>query len=335
MAKERFSWLIKRKSFVQLVGAEYHLLKKSGSNSILKFYIAAVIIVLILLLTICSIFYATEMLFRIPQVEALLAGFISLLFVFIYIFLLNTFSKQVLIDKKEKEEISWWKKIRLANIIRIGFVAFMAFLIAKPVEIFVFRERLGAKVEAYKSAMFNDYRGKIESLNNTDVQKIKQSLAFYKEQLSNYHSQAISEEIKHLTNQLSAIQISQTDNLHVAKQRIEQSDFLLYRIQTVSHYALSWMICASIIFLFLIPGFLIYSISTNDTYYKLKHDWERRLISEEHSAFCKWYTEIFKENFNLDRTCYSVFEDPPFNEIRKAQPSFQSQSDFTKKFSGE
>jgi len=95
------------------------------------------------------------------------------------------------------------------------------------------------------------------------------------------------------------------------------------------------MICASIIFLFLIPGFLIYSISTNDTYYKLKHDWERRLISEEHSAFCKWYTEIFKENFNLDRTCYSVFEDPPFNEIRKAQPSFQSQSDFTKKFSGE
>ncbi len=32
MAKERFTWLIKPKSFVQLIGAEYHLLKKSGSG---------------------------------------------------------------------------------------------------------------------------------------------------------------------------------------------------------------------------------------------------------------------------------------------------------------
>lgn len=335
MSKERYTWLIKRKNFIQLIGAEYHLLKKSGSNSIWKFYIAAVLILLILLLTICSIFYATEMLFHIPQIEVLLAGFISFLFVFIYIFLLNTFSKQVLADKKDKKGISWWEKIRLANVLRMGFVAFMAFLIAKPVEVFVFREQLEPKVEEYKSSMFNSYRKKIESINDPDIHKIQHALSFYKIQSLKYTSSAINDQIKNLDNQLSEILSNQASNLTVAKQRIENSDYLIFRIQAVSHYALSWLICVIVILLFLIPGSLIYSISTNDIYYKLKQDWERRLISEEHIAFCKWYTAIFKDKFNLDRTCYSVFEDPPFNERRKAQPSFQIQSDFIKKFSGE
>lgn len=334
MAKERFTWLIKRKSFIQLVGAEYHLLKKSGSNSILKFYIAAVTIVLILLLTICSIFYATDMLFHMPHVEAPLAGFISLLFVFIYIFLLNTFSKQVFADKKI-EEIPWWKRIRIANIVRVGFVVFMAFLIAKPVEIFIFRQRLEPKVEAHRLTMFKSYKGKIESLNNTDIQKIENSLALYQRQYQNYTSPAIDQQIQKLKSQLAVIQSSQVNNFYTAKLRIQASDFLLFRIHTVARSPLSWLICAVTIILFLVPGFLIYSISNNDTYYKLKHDWERKLISEEYNAFCKWYTEIFKENFNLNRTCFSIFEDPPFNEKRKVQPSFQTQSDFLKKFSGD
>jgi hypothetical protein len=334
MAKERFTWLIKPKNFVQLIGAEYDLLKKSGSGSLVKFYIAAIIIALILLLTTCSIFYATEMVFRVPQVSVLLATFISLLFVFIYIFLLNTFSKKVFADRK-KEELHWWKKIRVTSIVRIGFVAFMAFLIAKPVEIFVFRESLEVKVELHKNAIFNSYRQKIESLNNADIQKIQQNLASYQSRSLTPSSLAISEQIKKLNNQFSEIQLSQANNFKIAKQRIERSDFLLYRIQTVSQSPLSWLICGTVIFLFLAPSFLIHSISTNDIYYNLKHDWERKLISEEYSAFCKWYTEIFKENFNLNRTCYSVFEDPPFNEKRKAQPSFQTQSDFLRKFSGE
>jgi hypothetical protein len=249
--------------------------------------------------------------------------------------LLNTFSKQVLADKKEKGKMAWWKRIKIANVVRIGFVVFMAFLIAKPVEIFVFSERLEPKVEVHKNIMFNNYKKKIESLNNIDIQKIQRSLAFYKDMVSIHPSQVISDQIKNLTNQLSEIQTSQTQNFGIAKQRIERSDFLLYRIQTVSHYVLSWLICAALILLFLVPGFLIYSISTNDTYYKLKQDWERRLISEEYNAFCKWYTDIFKENFKLDRTWYSVFDDPPFNERRKTQPTFQTQSDFLKKFSSE
>ena len=333
MAKERYTWLIKRKSFVQLIGAEYHLLRKSGSNSIWKFYTAAVIIVLILLLTIFSIFYASEMLFHIPEVEVLLAGFISFLFVFIYIFLLNTFSKQVLADKKEKA--AWWKRIRIANIVRIGFVVFMAFLIAKPLEIFIFRERLEPSVNKYKSSMFTSYKTKIESLNNADFQKIRQSLTFYKDQFSKYPSSSIQDQIQNLEDKLAGIQSSQSNNFKVAQQRIERSDFLLYRVQTVSKYTVSWLICAVVIFLFLIPSFLIYSISTNDTYYKLKQDWEKGLISEEYRAFCKWYNQIFKEKFNLERSRYSVFEDPPFNTRRKPKPSFQTQADFTKKFSGE
>ncbi|MEI9910467.1 MAG: hypothetical protein WDO71_12855 [Bacteroidota bacterium] len=158
---------------------------------------------------------------------------------------------------------------------------------------------------------------------------------FYRSRYQKYATPAINERIQNLNIELSEIKASQADNFAVAKLRIERSDFLLYRIKTVSHYPLPWIICTAMIILFLFPGYLIYSISNNDTYYKLKHDWERKMISEEYSAFSKQYTKIFKESFNLDRTSYTVFVDPPFNEKRKEQPSFQTQSDFLKKFSGE
>jgi len=334
-ARMRFTWLISPKSFIQLIGAEYDILKKSGSVSLLKFYIAAVAILVILLISACSILYAMELLFHMLHVELVLAIFVSLLFVFIYIFLLNTFSKNIFKPDEGKDEKTWYRKIKLSDIIRTGFVVFMAFLISKPVEVFIFQNKLTDKVKTHRVEILSEYNHQLEKLNNKDIRQLQTSIVFYKKQAINYPSPMLLQQIAKLSGKISDIKNKQAVEMQHASIRVEKSDFLLFRIKEVGKDPISWAICAGMIGLFLLPGFLIYSISATDAYYKLKREYEVSMVLEEHRAFEDLYTDIFKQTYQLDRIYYTKFLDPPFNNVPKPKPTFQSQNDFFKKYSSD
>lgn len=331
-ARKRFTWLISPKNFIQVIGAEYDILRKSGSASLLKFYIAAVVIFAILLISACSILYAMELLFHILHVELVLAIFVSLLFVFIYVFLLNTFSKNIFKQKEDKGAKTWYQKFKLSDIIRTGFVVFMAFLISKPIEAFIFRTELTEKVKAHRVEILGEYNQKLERLNGKDIRQLENSIALYEEQVS-YPSPMLLQEIAKLSTRISAIKNKQKAEMQQAGIRVDRSDFLLFRINEVSKNGIAWVICAGMIGLFLLPGFLIYSISATDAYYKLKREYEISIVLEEYQAFEDLYTDIFKQSYQLDRIYYTKFLDPPFNSKPKSNPTFQTQSDFFKKYS--
>lgn len=333
MATKRFSWYISRKSLIELIGAEYHVLRSSGSTALPKFYIAGLAIVVILLLSIGSIFYAMELLFHMVHVELLLSSFIAALFIFIYIFLLNTFSKRRPTDKEMAPAQKRWRGINLTDIVRTGFVAFMAFLISKPLEVYIFRHSLEKEVQKHRGSLLSGYKARIDSLNAPEIGKISRSLAFYEKQYAAYPTPIIEEQTNKLKNELARIQSIQQNNFYQAQSRIDKSDFLLFRIQKVSRKPASWLICLLVTVLFLLPGFLVYSISTDDAYYKNKQARERKLVNIEYKAFERWYTEIFKEYYLLDRSFYTVYNDPPFNTERKKPPVGGSQADFLNKFS--
>lgn len=331
--RKRFTWLISPKSFIQLIGAEYDILRKSGSASLLKFYIAAVAILIILLTSACSILYAMELLFHMLHVEFALAVFISLLFVFIYIFLLNTFSKNIFKADESNDKKLWYRKIKLSDIIRTGFVIFMAFLISKPVEVFIFQHRLSERVKSHRVKILSDYHQQLEKLNNKDIQQLQRSISFYEKQLINHLSPIFHEQIKKLSDRILDIKKKEAVEMQRAYIRVEKSDFLLFRIKEVGKNPIAWAICAGMISLFLLPGFLIYSISATDVYYKLKREYEVSIVLEEHRAFVELYTDIFKQAYQLDRIFYTNFLDPPFNNKPKPKQTFQSQKDFFKKYS--
>ena len=176
--RKSFTWLISPKSFIQLIGAEYDILKKSGSASLSKFYIAAITIIVILLISICSILYAMELLFHMIHVELILSIFVSLLFVFIYVFLLNTFSKNIFKPNHDKKQNVWLRRIKLSDMIRTGFVVFIAFLISKPVEVFIFQNELMEKVKVHRLDIVSKYNEKLSKLNGHDILKIESSITY-------------------------------------------------------------------------------------------------------------------------------------------------------------
>lgn len=331
-SKDKYAWLISPKSFVALIGAEYKLLKQSGSKAIVKFYVASVTIVLIFLLSFLSIMYAMELLFHLLYVELLFSLFFSLLFVFIYIFLLNTFSKSL--HKKVSVVQAKWG-LSLSNLIRAGFVAFMAFLIAQPTAAYLKRTQLDQLVSAHQRAMLDSYAATLQSLQHQDVVRINTAIAKYESQLTLYPLPALQEAVSKMQAELASLHRVRQRNIDKAILKIASSDFFLYRVSIMSRLPVVWFISLLFILLFLLPGWLIYSVSKDDAYYRLKKEQEEAQITRAFQAFEKWYVDIFYQRFQLRLRYYSVFEDPPFNQVRKAKPSYQSQHDFLLKFTDE
>ena len=117
-----------------------------------------------------------------------------------------------------------------------------------------------------------------------------------------------------------------------ARRKVGGSSFFLYRIQVGTHHVQSWLLTAFIVLLFVLPGYLIYSISSDDAYYALKKAYEKNIIVQGYNSFELQYKHIFKKDFGVAVEVFSRFEDPPFKHIRKIPAAPGTMDDFLKKY---
>lgn len=305
-------------NFVKLLGEEYHLMRDAGV--LRRFYISSLVIIIILLLTGISITYALDLLFHVITIEITLAIFFGLLFFCIYIFLLNTFAKE---NRKQRGILN------LSNIIRAGFVAFMGFLVAQPLIILLYTNALSPAVENYKQEILTEHAAKIEDLASKEATSLVNKWNYYDDQKKRFGTPAYDKELVKIGDRLKKIHNKTTDLQRIAQQTIDRNSFFLFRVQTVNRrYPLAWLLTSLIVLLFLLPGYLVYTISSQHIYYIMKKAREREIIS---TAF-QLFGDRYKTMFNEQLTIFSRYEDPPFNTVRKQQPVAASIADFFQKY---
>lgn len=303
---------------VKLAGGDYRLLLRSGPVVTRKFFQASVCLLLVLFLTTFSVFYGTDLLFHIWQVELLLALFMSALFGCIYLFLIITLSKST----------RQGRLFNLANCVRMGFVVFMAFLVSKPVEVFFFSGMLDHKVAVYKTGLLTRYERQIDSLTAAERTATIYTIGQLQHQIDLYPDVHIRQDMQQLQQGLLRMEGERKVYVELATRRIDRSDFLLYRIQQLSYRPWAWVVCLIIVVLFLLPGYLIYSIPLTDPYYRLKDEAENTIVREEYADFRQRFAALFKNNWGLTVEPYTGFEDPPFNTIRIQQTPALSNDEF-------
>jgi hypothetical protein len=314
------SWMVKPKSFIRLLGADYNLMRQSGNAVLFKFYTSSFIICLIALLSFFSVRYAIELMFHDSFVEILLSTFLSALFLLMYIFLINTFTKNV----QHKTILS------ISNITRTGFVIFMGFILSKPLEVYLFKNQLEKDVIAHKEKLAKEHEVQIKSiyagtlLNLNNQKRDLQSLN---------DRQSFNQEIEAVDLRINSLQDEETNLIDASKSRIDQGTFFVFQIKKVSSsYPLSWLFCLGFVLIFLLPGFIIYSISKENTYFKLKHDFDKKLITIGWLDFTRKYTQLFKNKYELAIEFYTKFEDPPFNTKLNETPPHKNATDFHIKY---
>jgi hypothetical protein len=312
--------MVSPKSFVRLLGAEYNLMRDAGVLT--RFYVSSLLIVLIMLMTWVSIDYAIDLLFHSIVVEILLAIFFCLLFVCIYIFLLNTFAKE---NRARKGGMS------ASNIIRIGFIAFMAFLIAQPLVILFYASKLSPAVEEYKRNLLTIHSDKMNALVKAEILNLTSRQNYYLDQKVKFGVSVYNDQLIKIGSAIKLIQEKIDSYERDAGQTIDRSSFFLYRIKKVSKkYPWSWLLTFFIMLLFLLPGYLVYSISSQDEYYQLKKAQEKILIQDAYHSFI----ERYKMLFNGQVPVFSRYEDPPFNTVRKQITAPESMAQFIEKYPG-
>jgi hypothetical protein len=116
---------------------------------------------------------------------------------------------------------------------------------------------------------------------------------------------------------------------YAAQQTIRRNGFFIYRVKKLNReYPFSWLLTLFIILLFLLPGYIIYTISSQHEYYQLKRDQERKMVMAAYSVFATNYKTMFNDQVSI----FSRHEDPPFNTIRKQSPVPASMTDFLQKY---
>jgi hypothetical protein len=311
-------WMFSPNSFVSLLGAEYHLMSDAGVLK--RFYISALLIIIILLLTLTGIYYALDLLFHALVIEIILTIFFCLLFLGIYIFLLNTFAKENRVQKGI---------FNTSNIIRIGFVAFMGFLIAQPLIIMLYAATLSPVIENHKHTILYEHTVKIDGLMKDEMATLSNEQLFYTNQKVRFGTTAYDKYLDKIADKMEKMRMKTMILKQTAQQTIDNNSFFLFRVQNVNrNYSMSWLLAFLIILLFLLPGYLIYSISSQHEYYQLKKAREKELVVISYKLF----TERYKTMFHEQVTIFSRYEDPPFNTVRKQPPVPASMTEFLQKY---
>lgn len=324
MASKRHVSFLSRKSIVSLIGIDLDVLEETANNNFKKFTLTGLLVIAIFVISFASVFYAFELMFKMWYAEVLLSIFFGLMFFNIYIFLIQTFSKEVLPASLK------FKFFNLSNIFRIGFVLFLGYLIAQPIKIFFLRKPLDNQISGYKELLFKQSNKNNEAIYSEDLIRLKnaktQYVSFSKNDEINKYLLEIDESINEMEQNINQ------SNIDISK-KLEGSNFITKRIEYANNYKVSKLIDLIILIIFSLPLLLIYSISGESKYYALKKEMDREHVLSHYNLFKKQYQKTLMKKYALKVVdYYEPFEDPPFNTKKKVEPDFSTQNDFFNKY---
>lgn len=312
---ERSLWALLEKQFIRLAGGDYFLVMRADPALARKYAIAGVLMLGLLLLSLTSVFYGMDLLFHNWPAELGLSCFIACLFCFIYVFLMTTFTRR-----------ASGSYLTTSNIVRIFFVVFIALLVAKPLEVWLFNARIEKSVAERKEIIRQEYRAGAYQLYQRDLQALEKKRErilekpFYE-----------AEELTPVTEALDRINTKIQESEVLLERRLAHTSLLIYRIQTVCGYPAAWLFSLVVIGIFLLPGLLVYTVANDSRYVESKQRKERQLITDEYTSFLLRYKMILGK-WDEAVTHYSVYADPPFNTQRKVQPVHAGQDSFFEKY---
>jgi len=184
---------------------------------------------------------------------------------------------------------------------------------------------LDKDLAGYKTNLYQGFLKHTHQLYQKDLVKLNQEKLWYEQLKSS------GEELKKIHEQIGEIYTTMEHDKNDAQVKISNADFFLKRIELAGKYPSSWGTCLIVIVIFSAPVYLIYSISDNSKYYTEKRNHDHDLVFNKYKEFKKLYTLHFKERYNKDVEFTELYEDPPFNKIKKAAPMYLKTADLTDK----
>lgn len=278
-----------------LSGDDHRIIRHCAGRTQLQFFMIGLCVPVIYLLGMVSTYVTFRHVFDSYFLSMLLALFFSWMIINMYRLLLYTISADPLPHKRAAYGT------RRSLLLRVAFICFIAFMIAKPFESLFYAGELDREIELYKTAIERKNTEKIRFYYAAQIDEIRRIV-------KDEERREIMMAEKESERQVAILK---------ANQLIYSSGFYLQRLCFLNLYHPScWLITLFFMFVFLYPVWLKYRLGKSD-YYELKGVAEKRKIDLNYYAFRKLYASFFEKNYNKSVVYSEPYSDAPYNTIRK------------------
>ena len=225
-----------------------------------------------------SSFYAALLIFDYPIFSFIFALFWALTVFNIYRFTLVNISGSFLNDENKKSTL-----FKLSGIMCFVYIFFIVLTISKPIELFIFNDKIDGYVDNYKKTKYDNFELELNRLVDN----------------------------KQIAKEKKGIYLREFQNCNL------KSKYFIQRLKMLNYYfPLSWLITLFLLVLFIYPSYRKFKFADTDEYEKINSVRETNLIVEEYKFFKKWYEYRFFINTNKEIVFHEWAIDPPFNTTK-------------------
>ncbi|MBK8968355.1 MAG: hypothetical protein IPM36_17150 [Lewinellaceae bacterium] len=233
----------------------------------------------------------------------LLALFFAWMITNIYLLLLYTFSTRIPAGLERPSSII------SPNLLKYGFIIFIAILTSKPLELVVYSDIVKSELGIYKHELKEKYTQLINECFKQETTEIIRII----ESEKNLHPDSPELQTQ-LDKYLGIVKIKEQEKMQsISKMSdlISKSGFYIQGIIILSSkYLNSWLFTMIVIITFLCPVLLKHLASNENEYYQIKGDIETRLITESTEDFLKRYNESMHARFGEKYSWQDFNEEP-------------------------
>jgi hypothetical protein len=210
----------------------------------------------------------------------------------------------------------------LSLVLRIIFIAFIAIIISKPIELLVFTSPIIEKIYDFKKVVISKNKASIDSISFKKA-------AEYRVKIQDIVELNAKVDTTYYANQIIKIENDRLFEHKSIEDTVNKSNFYVQSIVILMRdYPASWLLTLITITIFLLPAFIKNFMSEQNEYYSKKIKMDRELVENDYFKFRHSYNVFMFKNFGQDYLWKEHFEDAPFNTIRKEDKRyFRKESD--------
>lgn len=301
-----------RDFFWTLSGGDKIIIEKCDVRTRMHFALLGISVFLILLLCFVACWFSFKNLFHSNLTGFFMACFFALLIFNLYLLMQTTISRNFLPVPEDVQITSKLGKI-LSLSIRLGFIAFLSVVVAKPIEEMFFSYKMDEAIAQFKEREILRHGHSLSRHYQEEKSRLETALAQYKALRDEKNVQRMNDELKSSLVQYEA-------SLLRIRRISGESEYFLQRIRILcTDHPVSWMITFGFSCLFFLPVAIKFIISDKSgNYYRLKCEVDKSKILDHYHAFKKEYSGALLSACGKRIAFEENHDEPPFN-IRPKQ----------------
>ena len=202
-------------------------------------------------------------------------------------------------------------------IIKIVLLLMIFFVISKPIETYIFKNKISKNLEDYKINSIDNYRYSLEKQSNREIEGLIDNYEINKRYKILSESVIDSSDLIQLEIKIKNIEEVNESKILDFQDKIDDSNLFFQQIKILTNdVPESNLISLLIIVLIFYPLYLILYDENFMKYFKIEEKYNNNIISSDYVQFSTLEKELFYDatGFKLERE--AKYSDPPFNKKR-------------------